>query len=335
MRFFCIVSLFIAGASANVRLDPITPVTVPVYKTGDLNNKTFHLNPGAKLAWLTCHDVEYQLFVHDPVQCIYISGFAYYLHKWECSNVHKIIETLRSSPHGDRTTFLDLGANIGAYTVPVAKSGFRVVGFEPLPYNQELLAANIGTFKLDQHVQIYPVGVSNTSSEVCIIGSQLFNSGNGIIGTCRKGSQTISTHTIDDVLMHRDLCYTVVKADIEGHELQAFKGALKTVFQSDCPPELILFEENNRESVEVKDFVESFGYQCSLIPRTRDYACTRIKETYDKNSGVSKVVIDDDDEWVTPTDHFYYVYDIIDELRGLRGMKPLPRKPHQTAFTHI
>ena len=100
-------------------------------------------------------------------------------------------------------------------------------------------------------------------------------------------------------------------------------------------PELILFEENNRESVEVKDFVESFGYQCSLIPRTRDYACTRIKETYDKNSGVSKVVIDDDDEWVTPTDHFYYVYDIIDELRGLRGMKPLPRKPHQTAFTHI
>lgn len=44
------------------------------------------------------------------------------------------LKTLEASK--GQATFVDVGADIGAYTVPVARAGFQVVAFEPMPFHR-------------------------------------------------------------------------------------------------------------------------------------------------------------------------------------------------------
>lgn len=255
-----------------------------------LSMDTFPLNPNARRVLAKCEDIEYEMFVHDPTDCIYLSSELYFNGQWECNSVNEIVQTLRKSPHGNRTTFLDIGANIGSYTIPIAKSGFRVIGFEPMQYNHELLAASIGTYNLSNMVDIYPTAVSNSTSTVCLATTSAQH-GNGQVVECNRAEtngwnyQRIYTGMIDDILSNHDLCYTVVKADVEGFELQAFKGAIQKVFQSHCPPEMVLFE-HHMDTISTKvptkapifKFMTRMGYQCTRFSLT-DFKCVPIGKT--------------------------------------------------------
>lgn len=272
-------------ALSHKKMNPLEPTVVNYLSTG-----TFPLNPNAHRVSAKCKDIEYEMFIHDPTDCIYLSSELYFNGQWECNSVNEIVQTLRKSPHGNRTTFLDIGANIGSYTIPIAKSGFRVIGFEPMQYNHELLAASIGTYNLSNMVDIYPTAVSNSISTVCLATSS-DQHGNGIIVECNRAKsngwnyQTIYTGMIDDILSNHDLCYTVVKADVEGFELQAFKGAIQKVFQSHCPPEMVLFEHHMKiintkvpTNAPMFEFMTRMGYQCIRFSLT-DFKCVPIGKT--------------------------------------------------------
>jgi len=283
--------ILVSVVAASDRNCPVQPSenTHPMLKTiapvrvRHLTSNTFPLNPKARLVPAKCVDTEkgfdYQLFIHDPAECVFLSGNLFFYKNWECRNIQNIISTLSSSPHGNRTTFMDIGANLGTYTIPVATAGFRVVGFEPMQYNHELLAASIGTFGFSESVHIYPTAVSNSTSTHCLSPTSDDNKGNGQIVDCKDAvrngwtHQTISSRTIDDVVAHHDLCYTVVKADVEGFELQAFQGALQTVFESDCPPEMVLFEHHQGwKEPAIFEFMTQKGYQCARFSLS-DYKC--------------------------------------------------------------
>ena len=56
---------------------------------------------------------------------------------------------------------LDIGANIGVFTVPAAARGHTVMAIEPFPPHLKLLKRSIEMNGLEEHVEIYEHGLSD------------------------------------------------------------------------------------------------------------------------------------------------------------------------------
>lgn len=77
--------------------------------------------------------------------------------------IEQVIEDYRFDDITKDTTVVDLGANIGGFTVQAAKMAKRVISYEPLRYKE--LEANI---KLNgfTNIEVHPVGVGNGFNQV-------------------------------------------------------------------------------------------------------------------------------------------------------------------------
>lgn len=139
--------------------------------------------------------------------------------------------------------FFDIGANIGAFTVRLARQfpDLKIYSFEPHPDNFKLLRQNLLLNKItSEQVQIFQLGISSK------IETLWFESPQGLAGdskiihppllepshklekdTKNEGriQQQIKTAPLKDFLNSLDgQSHVVIKMDIEGHELEALKG---------------------------------------------------------------------------------------------------------------
>lgn len=157
---------------------------------------------------------------------------------------------------------LDVGANIGFYSLLFAHAGWRTVAIEPMPRN--LLALNVSLClnpTLAQRVRVVPVALSTPDNEgrICTVTANNKFHGNGGIGNgvlkcdraprlpCtsdqNEACERTHTRTLDSVLRALNLpSVDVVKIDIEGHECAAIaSNGSKTLF-SRWQPRLIQWE---------------------------------------------------------------------------------------------
>jgi len=243
-------------------------------------------NPNFQVAFVQGFEQEFRMLVHDPEECIYISKALLEKHAFEPDLVADVLTALNTSrPNG---VFLDIGSNIGTYSLAAAQAGYSVVALEPLQYNTELQITSAAINGLD-HLYLYKTAVSENddTEDVCIlpVGSGAKNQGNGQIhplSDCYTADipslEIVPVHSIDAILQsyHKNLDIAVVKADVEGYELRAFEGALKTVFRPDKLPCQVFFEiwtayvERAGRSVDqLMNFFHSRHYTC-YVHRPRD-----------------------------------------------------------------
>lgn len=148
---------------------------------------------------------------------------------------------------------LDIGANFGVYAYHLSRAvgpGGRVYAFEPVPFTFRTceLVARILRFR---NVEVIGKGCSDRSGRVAfrvpVQASRALSAGQAYLATRnddRRGSETqvrwqdtrevwCDVVALDDFLPHGgDVSF--VKADIEGAELLAFSGAVKTI-ERHCP----------------------------------------------------------------------------------------------------
>ncbi|CAH1794630.1 unnamed protein product, partial [Owenia fusiformis] len=74
----------------------------------------------------------FPLCLHSAQRDKYVSGAFLENGYWERSSVNKILKTLEQHPSWG---FVDVGANIGTYTIPILKLGRKVVAIEALKRN--------------------------------------------------------------------------------------------------------------------------------------------------------------------------------------------------------
>ena len=176
---------------------------------------------------------------------------------------------------------LDVGANIGGFAVPVAKSLMdscgKVYCFEPQRIIFQQLCANTFLNRLD-NAFTYNVALGESNGTLDIpeldFGKSQNCGGFSIDPIIRKEvsaeftnisaeiSSAVEMRTLDSYELFENVAF--IKADIEGTELEFFKGATETLPQNNYPP--ILFEQwENKvwyeaKAEETKNFLVEMGY---------------------------------------------------------------------------
>jgi FkbM family methyltransferase len=196
---------------------------------------------------------------------------AYYSGVYE-SMLPGIIELLK-----EPCMALDVGANIGFWTVPLGrhmrKLGGRVAAFEPVPTNYDRLKENLRRNDLSETVQTFPVALGEENRTITILrddchGATTGNAARVVDANLNDGQVercplTASMVRLDDMAdqLHMDgLPCRFIKVDIEGSEPFFFRGAAR--FLATHQP-IILAEVNppwlKRNGLSWCDYLTAFG----------------------------------------------------------------------------
>jgi FkbM family methyltransferase len=143
------------------------------------------------------------------------------------------------------SVFIDVGANIGCFTLPVAKNlnaGGRVIAIESSPSVFPYLKRNV-TLNGLSNISLIQCAASNTDwQEVPFYEAPVDNFGMGSLGAQFHDKPIpVITRTLDGILCEQRIDRVdLIKVDVEGFEAAVFRGAEKLLNGPDAP--LIVFE---------------------------------------------------------------------------------------------
>ena len=155
---------------------------------------------------------------------------------------------------------LDIGANIGAHTVPLAQlvgAEGVVVAFEPQPTLHKILCANLVLNSIPNAIT-YAMALGDTEGE-CLFPvldySQPLNFG-GVGADMVDEGEAVPLGRLDDFGLER---VDFIKIDVEGFEAKVLAGAAETIAR--CRP--IMYIENDRadKSAELIQLLFDMGYR--------------------------------------------------------------------------
>jgi FkbM family methyltransferase len=148
------------------------------------------------------------------------------------------IDLLRLLRKGGRV-FIDIGANVGFYTLAAANSFDIVYSFEPSPYTFGRLIHNLEINKFTS-VTAINAGLSDVKSEMSLYINP-FNNGGCSLNAFSEAiknlypdyvwqSVRVNVELLDEVIDSRDVIgIDLIKIDVEGHELSVIRGAQRTI----------------------------------------------------------------------------------------------------------
>jgi FkbM family methyltransferase len=162
---------------------------------------------------------------------------------------------------------VDVGANIGLFSVRFSKDFTQVISFEPTSVNYECLQENTSTL---DNIKIYKLGLGEVESTAVIsLPAESNNCGAFSIIDFNNHpgdvlTETITINTLDSYNLTPDL----IKIDVQGFDLNVLKGSINTI--KTYRPIIISEIENKKTRHEFFNFFESVGYELAESVR-RDY----------------------------------------------------------------
>ncbi len=131
------------------------------------------------------------------------------------------LDDLRFSP-GDLV--LDIGAQIGSFSLLAASRGARVIAFEPCPMNLRMLRANVRRNGMEDRIEVRAMAVSSPgTTELRLFQSYTNLGGHSSYGWVGPPVDVACTSL--DVVLREEGDARVIKVDAEGAEAAIFFGA--------------------------------------------------------------------------------------------------------------
>lgn len=124
---------------------------------------------------------------------------------------------------------VDVGANIGIYTVALAAMGARVAAFEPGTQARSVLAHNLALNASTDHVEVFPFALGDRDGSALLAtaldGANHLEEGGGVAGS----TEPVEIRTLDTVVEAHGSWFDglgplVVKIDAEGHDEEVLRG---------------------------------------------------------------------------------------------------------------
>lgn len=180
-------------------------------------------------------------------------------------------------------TFVDVGCNIGAFSLNMARHVSKVISFEPNPRTLIYLRRNVelNGFK---NIEVVPTGLSDKAGEAELfiqsLGSSSFHKHQQI-----GDSEKVQLTTLDEYLSpNRESRVDILKVDVEGHEMACLKGAEKTIDRQDKMVIVLEMDANTFKAGYSKedymDFMNKKGF-IPYAPRAFPFSLKRMDEIPD------------------------------------------------------
>jgi FkbM family methyltransferase len=167
----------------------------------------------------------------------------------------------RALKPGDR--FLDIGANMGWYCLVAAEAGATVVAaVEPGPRTADLLEETLKLNGIDAPV-IRAAAWSRTG-ETLDLEQDPENLGGMSVRASRFPTVSVSSITIDDIAEQYGPI-DVIKMDCEGSELEAWRGAQKTLSRPGVKCFMEFMAPFHEEPLAALREIEASGFPVTLI----------------------------------------------------------------------
>jgi FkbM family methyltransferase len=177
-------------------------------------------------------------------------------------------------------TVIDIGANIGLFSLLAASRGAKVFSFEPFPGNYQLLLDNLALNGLQHRVFPFNLAVWNQSGLLKLYLSETNESSHSMLALSGE-SVTVKATTLTDILNvhHIEKCH-FLKIDAEGAE---YPILYTTPPQTMARIERISLEWHdysdalrpNYEHNQLKEFLETQGFRVSFKPRLHIFDAIR------------------------------------------------------------
>jgi FkbM family methyltransferase len=179
------------------------------------------------------------------------------------------------------TTVIDIGANVGLVTVPLATMcvGSRFLSIEPSSANIEVLQKNIDANKLADRVQVIDCALGAETGTMKLLRESQFGSSTGNARITDEisnveVSENVPVDTLDNVWnQHGKPLVSFVKIDVEGFEYPVLCGATSMVTK--CRPIIygefhnVLMPKNGHNFLDVLRLYESDDYVvCQFVTDT-------------------------------------------------------------------
>src|SRR5690606_24196983 len=138
-----------------------------------------------------------------------------------------------------RGVFVDLGANIGAYTVPLARYASRVVAIEPNPEMLDRLSTNLVASEV-YNVAVVPAAIGDREYNATLkrntrnLGSSSIATDGDLPVRMRPLTAVLDEHCVDTI--------AALKADIENFEDRALLPFFANAPRSRWPARVVIEE---------------------------------------------------------------------------------------------
>lgn len=161
---------------------------------------------------------------------------------------------------------MDIGANCGMFTVHLAKilgDKGEVISVEPEKGNIVLLKKNVEINKL-KNVSVVEKGVYSKTGEMTFYLDDFGTGGHSLLKTDAKKKETVKVDTIDNIVNSLKIKkVNIIKIDVEGAEIEAFKGSKKTLKK--FHPKIIFEAVDEDKRKEIEEFLSKYDYRIRKI----------------------------------------------------------------------
>lgn len=156
---------------------------------------------------------------------------------------------------------IEVGANAGYLTIPLA-SRYNVIAIEPQPSCYGLLVANVFLNQLYERVMCINAACGASSGHCYVPSIDYQYPGNHggveVQGEAKGAFQTmVQVKTVDEICGGP---VRLIKADVEGMEMEVLKGAKETIEK--YKPFLYVENDRKEKSKELIEYIWSIGYDC-------------------------------------------------------------------------
>ena len=168
-----------------------------------------------------------------------VDAYTYYFGAYEKPQLFFMRDTLTAT--GPQAVTLDVGANLGLYTLPAARYSGQVHAFEPYPPVLARLRHNLESNQVP-NVTVHPVGLGATEADLPFAPPPDDNLGLGSFEHVTGGAADQRLKVVAGDVYLREAGVTrvdFIKMDIEGFEKPALAG-LRQTLQRDRP--IVLLE---------------------------------------------------------------------------------------------
>ncbi len=177
------------------------------------------------------------------------------------------------------SNFVDIGANIGLYSLPLARSTpeGKVIAIDANPLMIEQLSFNAAASKLT-NLEIIFSAVSNKTGYGSLT---IRNDDDAIVAINEENNDGIPIRTLRDILAESKIGKIYgLKIDIEGHEDLALAPFLLSAGINELPIKIVIEHVNQEDYPACKDTFKKLNYK--LVGKSKNNSFYELSEKLDK-----------------------------------------------------